>query len=271
MPELPEVEATRRGLDPSVRGRRVTAVRVRERRLRWPVPERLERELPGTVLAGAERRAKYLLLPAGPGTVLVHLGMSGSLRRLPDDTPIGPHDHVDLALDDGHLLRLRDPRRFGAVMWVTGDPSLDPRLAHLGPEPLSEAFDGAYLHAVSRGRRARVKSLLMDGTVVVGVGNIYASEALFAAGVHPHRAAGRVGRERCDRLAAAVKEVLAAAIEHGGTTLRDYAGIDGRPGGNAVRLAVYGRSGEPCLRCGASVRLTRRDARATYHCPGCQR
>ncbi|MFG0317048.1 MAG: bifunctional DNA-formamidopyrimidine glycosylase/DNA-(apurinic or apyrimidinic site) lyase [Planctomycetota bacterium JB042] len=271
MPELPEVEATRRGLDPWVRGRRVVEVAVRERRLRWPVPARLERELPGRVLAGTARRAKYLLLPAGAGTVLVHLGMSGSLRRVPADAEAGPHDHVDLVLDDGHALRLRDPRRFGAVLWVTADPALDPRLAHLGPEPLSDAFDGAYLHVVSRGRRARVKSVLMDGRVVVGVGNIYASEALFAAGVHPHRAAGRIGRERFDRLAAAVKDVLAAAIENGGTTLRDYAGVDGRPGGNATRLAVYGRAGEPCLRCRTPIRLTRRDARATYHCPRCQR
>lgn len=271
MPELPEVETTRRGLDRRIVGRRVVEVVVRERRLRWPVPSRLARELPGEVVERTSRRAKYLLIHCSRGTVIVHLGMSGSLQVVDVRRAPGAHDHVDLVFDDEHALRLRDPRRFGAVLWTTGDPHQERLLAHLGPEPLSCNFDGAYLHAVSRGRRVSIKKFVMDASVVVGVGNIYASEALFVAGVHPHRAAGRVGGERCEQIARAVKEVLGAAIERGGTTLRDYAGVDGRAGENGARLAVYGREGEGCVRCGGRIRLTRRGDRATYHCPGCQR
>lgn len=271
MPELPEVETTARGIRPHVVGRRVVRVVVREPRLRWPVPPELADVLPGQVIRSVLRRAKYLLLRADAGTLVVHLGMSGSLRIVRADLPPRLHDHVDVVLDDGRCLRLCDPRRFGTVLWTTGDPLDLPLLAHLGPEPLADAFDGAYLHAVARRRSASIKTLLMDGEVVVGVGNIYASEALFRAGIHPHRAAGRIARARLDRLARAVKEVLRDAIRRGGTTLQDFTEPDGTPGRFGARLRVYDRAGAPCRSCAAPIVLTRVGQRSTYHCPRCQR
>jgi formamidopyrimidine-DNA glycosylase len=271
MPELPEVETTRRGVEPHVLGRRVTAVRVHDRRLRWPVPAALARELPGRRIERVERRAKYLLFHAGDRSLLIHLGMSGRLRVLPDTQRPQAHDHLDILLDGGQLLRLHDPRRFGCALWLAGDPLQHRLLKPLGPEPFSEAFSGDYLFARARGRRVPVKNFLMDGRIVVGVGNIYASEALFRAGIHPLRAAGRVTRARYAALAAAVRAVLADAIRQGGTTLRDYVGVDGGTGYFQLQLSVYDRAGQPCPRCGAAIRQRVIGQRSSYYCARCQR
>jgi formamidopyrimidine-DNA glycosylase len=270
MPELPEVETTRRGVEPHVRGRRVTAVRVHDRRLRWPVPAALARELPGRCIEAVERRAKYLLFRAGDHSLLIHLGMSGRLRVLPDTQPPQAHDHLDILLDGGQLLRLHDPRRFGCALWLPGDPLKHKLLKPLGPEPFSDAFSGDYLFERARGRRAPVKSFLMDGRIVVGVGNIYASEALFRAGIHPLRAASRVTRARYAALAAAVRSVLTDAIRQGGTTLRDYVGVDGGTGYFQLQLSVYDRAGLPCPRCGATLRQRVIGQRSSFYCTRCQ-
>lgn len=272
MPELPEVETTRRGIAPHVEGRRVASVQVRQRRLRLEVTAGLEHTLVGQRLERIERRGKYLLLRCAGGTVILHLGMSGSLRVTEaGGAPPGPHDHVDIGFDNGAMLRLRDPRRFGLLVWTPDDPRDHPLLRHLGPEPLADGFDGAWLHARARGRRTAVKPFLMDSRTVVGVGNIYASEALHGAGIHPLRAAGRISAERYEALADAIGDVLRAAIRSGGTTLRDFRGGDGQPGYFATRLAVYGRDGEPCHGCGGTIRCIRQAQRATYYCPACQR
>lgn len=271
MPELPEVETTRRGIAPHVDGRSLAGAVVREARLRWPVPTADLQALAGIRVERVERRAKYLLLRTGRGTVLIHLGMSGSLRVVPADTPPAPHDHLDLLLAGGMCLRLRDPRRFGSVHWLTCPPDEHPLLAGLGPEPLEPAFDGDHLYRQARGRRRAVKEFLMDGRIVVGVGNIYASEALFEAGIDPRRAAGRISRQRYRRLAEAVTRVLREAIEQGGTTLRDFADADGAAGYFRVALAAYGREGLPCARCGEPLRSLRQNQRITVYCPRCQR
>ena len=270
MPELPEVETTRRGIAPLLEGRRVTSVEIRERRLRWPIPDRLGERLPGNRLLKVERRGKYLLLRFHHGSLILHLGMSGSLRVLPSGTPPERHDHFDLVLGS-RCLRLRDPRRFGAVLWHPGDPLRHPLLEKLGPEPLAEAFSGEYLYQSSRGRRLAVKSFLMDSRVVVGVGNIYASEALFRAGIHPARSCGRISPARYARLAEAVKETLRAAIEQGGTTLQDFRQADGNPGYFAQELQVYGRRGSPCPKCGAPIRQRIVGQRSSFYCGRCQR
>ncbi len=271
MPELPEVESTRRDLVRHLAGRAVAAVVVRDRRLRWPVPADLARRLAGQTIVDIGRRAKYLLIGAGNGTALVHLGMSGSLRLLGAPTEPGLHDHVDLVLDDGRCVRYRDPRRFGCWLWTESDPAQHRLLAHLGPEPLGPEFDGARLHRRLRGRTASIKNMLMDSRIVAGVGNIYANEALFIAGIDPRRAAGRVARRRIDRLVSAVREVLTVAVEAGGTTLRDYARADGTMGEFSSRLNVYGREGEPCRRCAAPIARTTLGQRSTWHCRRCQR
>lgn len=270
MPELPEVETTRRGIAPLLEGRRIVQVRVRQAQLRWPVPASLGRRLAGVTVDAVERRAKYLLLRTGSGTLILHLGMSGSLRVVPADVPPGKHDHVDLVLEDGRCLRLRDPRRFGAVLFTRDPPERHPLLRSLGPEPLQESFDGDYLYTRSRGRRVTVKAFLMDSRIVVGVGNIYANEALFLAGIAPSRPAGRISRQRYLRLAEAVREVLREAITAGGTTLRDFAAVDGAPGYFALALKVYDRAGEPCLHCGDPIRSRRLGQRSTYYCARCQ-
>ncbi|MCB8890495.1 bifunctional DNA-formamidopyrimidine glycosylase/DNA-(apurinic or apyrimidinic site) lyase [Vreelandella malpeensis] len=272
MPELPEVETTRRGIAPYLEGREITEVRVRNRRLRVPVPEDLEARLVGARVGSITRRAKYLRLPIeGQGTLLWHLGMSGSLRiARVGDTP-KKHDHVDVITDEGSVLRYHDPRRFGFVDWQQGDETRDPRLVHLGPEPLGEAFDGEWLYRLSRGKRVAVKPFLMDNKVVVGAGNIYATEALFIAGIDPRRSAGRISRARYDHLATAVKEVLAAAITQGGTTLRDFVSGQGEPGYFAQRLNVYGRHDQPCPRCHTRLKRITLGQRASVFCPGCQR
>ena len=271
MPELPEVETTRRGIAPHLEGRRVTGVTVFQGRLRRPVPAALRRELPGQVIERVWRRGKYLLLASAAGTVIIHLGMSGSLRLVPCGAPLLPHEHVEIRLAGGRCLRLRDPRRFGLVLWTRRPPLQHPLLRHLGPEPLDDGFDGDYLYTRSRGRRVAVKSFIMDGRVVVGVGNIYASEALFRAAIHPARPAGRISRARYARLAKEIRAVLEAAIAAGGSTLRDFTDGEGRPGYFTRSLLVYGRAGKPCPRCGAALRQMRLGQRATYYCARCQR
>ncbi|MCG6941877.1 MAG: bifunctional DNA-formamidopyrimidine glycosylase/DNA-(apurinic or apyrimidinic site) lyase [Thiohalocapsa sp.] len=271
MPELPEVETALRGIAPHLANRRILRLVARERRLRWPVPESVDAVVAGQRITALARRAKYLLLELEHGSLILHLGMSGSLRVLPADTPPGPHDHIDLVLDNGRCLRLRDPRRFGSLHWAEPPVEAHPLLASLGPEPLSPAFDGAYLHRLSRGRRAPVKTFIMDSHVVVGVGNIYASEALHRAGIHPHRPAGRIALPRYQRLAAAIKTVLTAAIAEGGTSLRDFVQEDGNPGYFARALRVYGRTGLPCPTCGTPIRQQRIGQRSSFYCPRCQR
>jgi formamidopyrimidine-DNA glycosylase len=270
VPELPEVETTRRGLAPHVEGRTVTGVTLRRANLRWPIPDEVRELLPGQRIAAIRRRAKYLLFDTQAGSALLHLGMSGSLRVLPGTTPVKLHDHVDLVLDSSRVLRFTDPRRFGCLLWQPPGQTHE-LLRELGPEPLSDAFDGDYLFALSRGRKAPVKNFLMDQRVVVGVGNIYAAEALFEAGISPLRAAGKVSRERYALLAAAVKRILAHAIERGGTTLRDFISPDGEPGYFDLELLAYGRGGEPCPRCGRPLKQAAIGQRATVWCGHCQR
>jgi len=271
MPELPEVETALRGIAPHLTGRRILGLLARERRLRWPVPPTVDQAVAGQCIIALRRRAKYLLLELEQGTLLLHLGMSGSLRVVPSTTPPGPHDHIDLVLTDGQCLRLRDPRRFGSLHWVPPPVEAHPLLCRLGPEPLSDAFDGAYLHQRAGGRRGAVKGFIMDSHIVVGVGNIYASESLFMAGIHPQRAAGRIGPRRYLRLAHSIKQVLTAAIAEGGTSLRDFVQEDGNPGYFAQQLRVYGREGGPCPACGQPVRQRRIGQRSSFYCPRCQR
>lgn len=271
MPELPEVETARRGIAPHLLGRRVAAVTVRDRRLRWPVPLTLMKELPGQRIEEVGRRGKYLLLKTAAGTAILHLGMSGSLRVLAADTPPQKHDHVDLVLDSGRLLRLRDPRRFGTLLWTRDDPGRHALLKDLGPEPLEDSFDGEHLFQASRGRKLAVKLFIMNSRVVVGVGNIYASESLYLAAIRPGRAAGRVSREEYAALAKGIKKVLTASIKAGGTTLRDFMREDGEPGYFSQRLRVYGRDGEKCYRCGGTIVAKVTGQRSTYYCPSCQK
>ncbi len=275
MPELPEVETTRAGLAPHVEGRRVRAVLLRRPDLRWPIPPELPAQLTGQRIDAVRRRAKYLLLDTAAGSALLHLGMSGSLRVLPAGTPLRAHDHVDIVLqgaarEPARLLRFNDPRRFGCLLWQPAG-QVHPLLRGLGPEPLSDAFDGDYLFARSRGRSAPVKAFLMDQRIVVGVGNIYAAEALFAAGVSPLRAAGRVSRERYRALAGEIRRILAHAIARGGTTLRDFISPDGAPGYFEQELSAYGRGGQPCPRCARPLRQASIGQRATVWCGHCQR
>lgn len=269
MPELPEVETTRRGIAPHLEGRRLLRLEVRQPRLRWPVPIEAIALRQARVLA-VRRRAKFLLIDTDQGQLLVHLGMSGSLRLVAPGIPPGKHDHVDFLLDSGQLLRLNDPRRFGAVLF-SAEPDTHPLLGHLGPEPLSAAFSGAWLSERARGRRQSVKTFIMDNRTVVGVGNIYAQESLFLAGIHPSRSAGRVSARRYEKLAEAIRTVLEQAIAAGGTTLRDFTREDGRPGYFAQSLRVYGRAGAPCLVCGTLLKGGRHGQRSTGYCPQCQR
>ncbi len=270
MPELPEVETTRRGLEPHLQGRRITSVTLRRADLRWPIPAEINRLLPGQRIDGVRRRAKYLLLDTQAGSALLHLGMTGSLRVLDPNVPLKPHDHVDVALDSGQVMRFNDPRRFGCLLWQPAG-AIHPLLAPLGPEPLSPEFDGDYLFARSRGRKAPVKTFLMDQRVVVGVGNIYAAESLFRAGISPLRAAGNVSRERYLNLAAAVKDILTYAITRGGTTLRDFISPDGAPGYFEQELSTYGRAGQPCPVCQRPLKQRSIGQRTSVWCGHCQR
>lgn len=269
MPELPEVEVTRRGIDRLVAGRRITGVTVREARLRWRVPAEVC-ALAGRTVRSVRRRAKYLLIDCDGGHLIVHLGMSGSLRVLAPSAPPAKHDHFDLLLGD-RLLRLRDPRRFAAVLWTAEPPESHPLIRNLGIEPLTRALGGAQLHALTRAHRTAIKQFLMDGRRIVGIGNIYANEILFRAGIHPRTRARTLSRARCERLAAAIRDTLREAIRAGGSTLRDFVGSDGQPGHFQHRYWVYGRTGEPCRRCSAPVRRIVQGQRATFYCPRCQR
>ncbi len=270
MPELPEVETTRRGIEPHVLGRTVTRLIVRNPRLRWRVPDKLIRELPGQTIQSVERRGKYLLFTTPVGTAIVHLGMSGSLRVVPCEQAADSHEHVDIVLDNGDCLRLRDPRRFGAVLWTRNDPQQHKLLRDLGPEPLAADFGGDYLFEKSRGRKRAIRDFLLDSQVIAGVGNIYANEALFAAGLRPACAAGRINREQYARLAVAIRDTLNRALKAGGTTLRDFRNGRGEPGYFQLSLNVYGREGEPCLVCRTPIRAKRLGQRSAFFCPNCQ-
>ena len=271
MPELPEVETTLRGIRPHILGGRIRSLVVREDRLRWPIPGDLASQIQGSVLNELSRRGKYILGLAGQKTLLFHLGMSGSLRIVAPEATPRKHDHYDLLFENGVCLRYHDPRRFGCLLAIEGDPFLHPLLKSLGPEPLEAGFNGAYLFERARGRAQPIKAFVMDSKVVVGVGNIYANEALFLAGIHPHRAAGKVSYERYQRLAGAIVEVLTQAIELGGTTLRDFVNESGQPGYFSQTLRVYGREGESCHRCGHILTQRQLGQRATYWCGKCQR
>jgi formamidopyrimidine-DNA glycosylase len=270
MPELPEVEITRRGLRPHLVGKEIRGVAVRNPRLRWPVPEHLDRILRGATVRSVDRRAKYLLLDCERGWLMIHLGMSGSLRIHGPDVVPNRHEHFDLLLDGG-VMRLRDPRRFGSIHWITGDFNDHPLLKSLGPEPLGEQFSARYLYAALRGKRAALKLALMDSRVVVGVGNIYANESLFFAGIHPSRAAHRVSAARCDRLVECLRQVLRRAIRAGGSSLRDFVASDGARGYFQQQYAVYDRGGEACRNCGSTIKSLRLGQRSTFFCTRCQR
>ena len=273
MPELPEVEVVKRGLEPFITGHTVTRVIVRERRLRWPIPPDLEHILEGQTVVSVARRAKYLLLRMTRGHLLLHLGMSGRLQvfnMLDTYPPPAKHDHADLLFEHGVGLRFRDPRRFGSILWYSGALTQHHLLRDLGPEPLSSDFTGYYLYHRSKGRSATVKQFIMDGRIVVGVGNIYASEALFRAGIHPCRQAGRVSMNRYSRLATEIKNTLTEAIAAGGTTIRDFSSSTNEPGYFVTKLLVYGRADKPCLRCTHLVYRRKVTQRSTFYCPNCQ-
>lgn len=276
MPELPEVEVTRKGIAPYLENCHITGVIVRCQKLRWPIPCNLDAILRGQKIHAIKRRAKYLLLDCDTGTLIIHLGMSGSLRILEKhqlctpDSP-GKHDHFDLLVDHEIVLRLRDPRKFGSVLWHQSDIMDHPLLSNLGPEPLSMDFTAQRLYKQSRGRKISIKSMLMDNTVVVGVGNIYANEALFHAGIHPLRAIGRIGLHRYEKLVQNVKEVLKRAILAGGSSLRDFVKSDGNPGYFQQQYWVYGRAGLSCRNCNKTIKQIKQGQRSSFYCPGCQR
>lgn len=270
MPELPEVETTRRGVEPHILGQSVKQVLIRQAQLRWPIPADLPAQLREQSFKSVRRRGKYLLLEVESGTVIMHLGMSGSLRIVQTDIPPEKHDHVDIILQNGITLRYRDPRRFGAVLWTDTPPDLHPLLASLGPEPLGSQFNGNRLFQASRNRRRAIKSFIMDSQVVVGVGNIYASEALFRAGIAPNRAAGRISSHRYQLLVKAVRDVLTEAIQQGGTSLRDFVNEAGQPGYFQQTLQVYGKAGDACTRCKTIIRVIKIAQRASFYCPECQ-
>jgi formamidopyrimidine-DNA glycosylase len=270
MPELPEVETTRRGLEPHVVGQAIQRLRVHDHRLRWPVDARLPEKLAGQRVVAVERRAKYLLLRLTHGTLLWHLGMSGNLRIVPSELPLAAHDHVDLVLASGHTVRFNDPRRFGSLLYVTGDPQQHPLLAKLAPEPFAAEFNAEYLWRKSRRRKLSVKQLIMNGQVVTGVGNIYASEVLFQSGIRPRRQGRSLKREEAERLVTAIRKVLKQAIRVGGTTLRDYVNPEGNPGYFRQKLFVYERADEPCRNCATVIRMFTQGQRSTYYCPTCQ-
>ncbi|MBF0446611.1 MAG: bifunctional DNA-formamidopyrimidine glycosylase/DNA-(apurinic or apyrimidinic site) lyase [Magnetococcales bacterium] len=272
MPELPEVETIRRGLEPLLSDQIIRQVTVRRPDLRWPIPaEVLRQSLPGQTILAVTRRGKYLLLPIADGTLIVHLGMSGVLRYLAADTPFVKHDHFDLALGNGAHLRLNDPRRFGAVLWTTQPAKSHPLIASLGPEPLTDDFSKKQLYEQSRGRKLAIKNFIMDAHHVVGVGNIYAAEALFLAGIHPEQAAGDLTKPAAERLVSAIKKVLTFAIEQGGTTLKDFRHSDGQPGYFQQSLNVYGRQGQGCPACSTPIEQIRLGGRSTAFCPQCQK
>jgi formamidopyrimidine-DNA glycosylase len=269
MPELPEVETSRRGIAPWLKDQTVSRVIMRQHNLRWPIAPEIRQKLPGQKIQSLSRRAKYLLIGTDVGTAMFHLGMSGSLRIIEAGMPAGIHDHVDIELGSGKALRFRDPRRFGSLLWAD-DPSEHPLLRNLGPEPFAETFDGNYLWRIARGRRVSIKQFLINQSIVVGVGNIYASESLYVAHIHPKRKAGCIALHRMESLADAIKAVLSNAIDAGGTTLRDFHGSDDEPGYFQQQLKVYGRKNEPCLRCERPISVIVLGQRSTYYCKDCQ-
>lgn len=270
MPELPEVETTRKGIAPYVVGETVKNIIIRERQLRWPIPTSLKRSLKNLVIRKLERRAKYLLFHTEKGCMILHLGMSGSLRVIDNKQPHEKHDHVDIVFESGRTLRFRDPRKFGSVLWTTDDPMQHKLINHLGPEPLSDEFDTDYLYTRSRKRTQAIKTFIMDSRIVVGVGNIYANEALFMAGINPNRKAGTVSKARYEKLLMAIKKVLTLAIKKGGTTLRDFINGEGKPGYFRNELQVYDRKGEPCNNCKKPIKMVRLGQRSTFYCSHCQ-
>ena len=272
MPELPEVETTRRGLEPHLVGQRIDSITVRERRLRWPVPRQLNKQASGSKIRAVERRGKYLLIDCGgKGWIIIHLGMSGRLRVLPQTTPHARHDHIDIVLSSGMLVRFTDPRRFGALLWTNKHPAQHALLRSLGPEPLEDCFDAEWLHARTRGRSVAIKLALMNSNLVAGVGNIYANEALFRARINPRTKAGRLSLQRCASLVTAIRETLRDAIAAGGSSLRDFFDTDGSPGHFQQQYMVYARQGEPCKQCGTVIRGVRLGQRSSFYCTRCQR
>ncbi len=274
MPELPEVETSRRGIEPHILGKKIKQVVIREHKLRWPVPKSLPRLVDQQVVTQVKRRGKYLLIVLGNttpiGTILIHLGMSGSLRICSANTPAEKHDHIDFVFTNRKILRLKDPRKFGSVLWTDKPVEQHKLLIKLGPEPLAEDFNADYFYQKSRQRSCSIKSFIMNSHIVVGVGNIYACESLFMAGIHPKRKAGSVSKQRAEKLVSAIKQVLLAAISQGGTTLRDFTKEDGQPGYFSQKLFVYGRAGEPCIQCEHPVRQFTQQQRSTFYCTRCQ-
>jgi formamidopyrimidine-DNA glycosylase len=271
MPELPEVETSRRGIEPHIKQKVIRDIVVRQHSLRWPVSRQLKKKARNQPVRSVDRRGKYLLLRLDNGTIIIHLGMSGSLRICSPDSPAEKHDHVDLVFDNNTVLRLRDPRRFGAVLWTGEDPETHKLLSSLGPEPLQDSFNAAYLHASTRKRSASIKSVIMNSHIVVGVGNIYACESLFLAGINPRRKAGTLSLARCEKLVTAIKQVLTESITQGGTTLRDFVREYGQPGYFTLKLRVYGKEGEPCPNCGNPIRRITQQQRSTFYCTQCQK
>ena len=271
MPELPEVETTRQGLNKVLARQVISKTTIYNRNLRWPIADNIECRLSGARIHTIDRRGKYLLFRTDRGTLIAHLGMSGSMRISTAHTNLRPHDHVLIEFLSGAKLLYHDPRRFGSMHWVDTEPEQHPLLRDLGPEPLGNSFTASYLQGKAAGRKVAIKNLVMDARVVVGVGNIYANEALFAARIRPTRAAGRVSKRALGDLCVAVREILTAAIEQGGTTLRDFVNGAGEPGYFAQSLSVYGRKGEPCTICSTPIKLVVVGQRASYYCPNCQR
>ncbi|PHS68626.1 MAG: DNA-formamidopyrimidine glycosylase [Methylophaga sp.] len=271
MPELPEVETTCCGIRPFIEDQRITKITVRNYKLRWPIPTNIADILTGQQIHTVKRRAKYLLFQCDTGTLIIHLGMSGSLRILDSTDNVEKHDHVDIVVDNGYVLRFTDPRRFGAILWTEQPIDQYKLLRHLGPEPLSIDFDADYLSQQSQSRKTSIKTFIMDGRIVVGVGNIYANEALFLAGIHPKTLTGKMSLNQCEKLVSAIKNVLTKAIAAGGTTLKDFRKSDGKPGYFAQQLHVYGRKEKPCSICGTVIQHYQASQRATYFCPNCQR
>jgi len=271
MPELPEVETTLRGIEPHISGQIISDVIIRNRALRWPIPATIKKNLKGQKLNQLKRRGKYLLLLTDKGTAILHLGMSGSLRINEVSTPAEKHDHVDIVFSNGKILRFRDPRRFGCLLWTSKPVEEHKLISVMGPEPFSEEFCGEYLYTRSRNRKGNIKSFIMDAKTVTGVGNIYASEALFAAVILPSRQAGKISAKRYQRLASAIKEILAEAIKQGGTTLKDFTREDGQPGYFKQSLKVYDRAGLACVVCDSTIKQKTLNQRSTYYCSQCQR
>ena len=271
MPELPEVETSRRGIEPHILNKKVSDIVIRQKQLRWPITAGLKKQCTNQTIKHVERRGKYILLRTDTGTVIIHLGMSGSLRILNKNTPAEKHDHLDIIFDNNKILRFRDPRKFGCVLWTKSDPLKHKLLKKLGPEPLESSFNADYLFECSRNRKIAIKSFLMNSHIVVGVGNIYANESLFSAGINPKRAANKISLQRYQKLVPAIKQILLQSIEQGGTTLKDFINEEGKPGYFQQTLNVYGRASKPCVTCGCTIKQITQAQRSTFYCSQCQR